>query len=99
MSRLIDADKFLERINRVFPCKDRDDTNIRRAVENGLRGCPTVNAIVIPDGATNGDMMVKLFPNLKYFVTQNDRLVTNIGCGSSFDREWWNAPFQKEVEE
>lgn len=46
-------------------------------------------ATVIPDDATNGNMIKALFPN-------NSRgfLVVNI------DRtDWWNAPYMKEVEE
>ena len=34
---LIDADEYQKKINSVFPCKDRDDTNIRRATEMGLK--------------------------------------------------------------
>ena len=43
--RYIDADKFQD--NRHFPCKSYEDSNIRRAVELGLEGAPTVPAIPI----------------------------------------------------
>ena len=48
----------------------------------------------IPDNATNGDVMISLYPNLKYTI-QNGRVVTTIGVASSFDLDWWNAPYQK----
>ena len=48
----------------------------------------------IPDNATNGDTIISLYPNLKYTI-QNNRVVTTIGLASSFDLDWWNAPYQK----
>ena len=52
------------------------------------------NGTPIPDNATNGDMQISLYPNLKYTI-QNGRVVTTIGVASSFDVDWWNAPYQK----
>ena len=40
--RLIDADEYQKKINSVFPCKDKDDTNIRRATELGLMSVSTI---------------------------------------------------------
>lgn len=51
--------------------------------------------IEIPEGATNGDMLISLYPNLKYTI-QNGRVITTIGVASSFDLEWWNSPYRKE---
>ena len=48
----------------------------------------------IPDNATNGDVLISLYPNLKYTI-QNGRVVTTIGVASSFDLDWWNSPYQK----
>ena len=50
--------------------------------------------IEIPDNTTNGDVLISLYPNLKYTI-QNGRVVTTIGVASSFDLDWWNAPYQK----
>ena len=52
------------------------------------------NGTPIPENATNGDMQISLYPNLKYTI-QNGRVVTTIGVASSFDVDWWNAPYQK----
>ena len=39
---MIDADEYQKKINSVFPCKDKDDTNIRRATELGLMSVSTI---------------------------------------------------------
>ena len=46
------------------------------------------------DGMTNGDMIISLYPNLKYTI-RNGRVLTTIGVASTFDIDWWNAPYQK----
>ena len=51
----------------------------------------------IPDNATNGDVLISLYPNLKYTI-QNGRVVTTIGVASSFDLDWWNAKYRAEME-
>ena len=43
--KLIDADEYYKEICRVFPCKYRDDENIRRATKIGLSNMPTVEAV------------------------------------------------------
>lgn len=40
------------------------------------------NGTLIPDNATNGDIIKALFPNEHDFETD-------------FDEEWWNAPYQQ----
>ena len=53
---------------------------------------PIHNAIIIPKGATNGDMIKAMFPN---------ELLTSItstlwwGDNMSFNKDWWNAPYRK----
>lgn len=65
-----------------------------------LIGEPTVNAIVIPDNVTNGDMIKAVFPNA---------MVYNAGIAMDvefledeehwFNKDWWNAPYKAESEE
>lgn len=57
-----------------------------------------VKAIPIPKGATNGDMIITLYPNIRYTI-QNGRVVTTIGVASSFDLDWWNALYKPERKE
>ena len=59
-----------------------------------VQDAPTVPAIPIPKRATNGDMIISMYPNLKYSI-HNNRLVTNIGVASSFDLDWWNALYKR----
>lgn len=40
--KLIDADAYKAEIDRVFPCKDKDDTNIRKATDMALLSVPTI---------------------------------------------------------
>lgn len=40
--RLIDADAYKEKVFRIFPCSDRDDSNIRRATELCLGSAETI---------------------------------------------------------
>lgn len=62
---------------------------------------PTVNAIEIPDNATNGDVIKALFPDVK---THQSGGYT--GCLfrpsvmlEDTKSEWWNAPYKAESEE
>lgn len=48
--------------------------------------------IVVPKGATNGDMIKAMFPDV---VNSNMDLVDAFNNAKS----WWNAPYKKEVEE
>ena len=45
--------------------------------------------IILPDDATNGDVIRALFPNKEEF---------NAGDGAYFHAGWWNAPYKIEVE-
>ena len=48
---------------------------------------PIHNAIIIPKGATNGDMIKATFPDL---VNSNLDLVDVLNNA----RDWWNAPYR-----
>lgn len=65
---------------------------------------PTADAIPIPEGATNGDMIKAMFPDviiseseetlhLKYHTVNSDPLFF-----VQVSKRWWNAPYRK-VEE
>lgn len=57
-------------------------------LSNFINECEIVDAIPIPDGATNGDMLKAVFPDESTF---------NGGECLSFKKEWWDAPYKKEV--
>ena len=60
------------------------------------------NAIIIPEGATNGDVMKIMFTQMDYQernnVTLNIKGQTIEFAGMAL-KEWWNAPYKKEREE
>ena len=91
--RLIDADnyrsEFLDSSNREFnPMKMLDMQE-------------TVNAVVIPKGATNGDMVKSLFPDWKIEhirkMSGMNRYECNINTINriSFYDDWWNTEYKQ----
>lgn len=75
----------------------------KKSLGQCLDEVPTVNAIEIPDTATNGDVIKALFPDAPidtelytYYVTVKlDYHAQNDG-GLMFDKGWWNAPYKGE---
>lgn len=55
--------------------------------------------INISKDATNGEALCLLFPTMHYtLLPNNSRVVTTIGIASTFDKDWWNAPYKPESE-
>ncbi len=78
---------------------DTFDTNISMMcadVLNVLKNC-----IEIPEGATNGDMIKAMFPECcSNMGNLDNRIVVDfMGDLHTFNKDWWNAPYKKEVEE
>lgn len=70
---------------------------------------PTVKATPIPEGATNGNMFMTMFPNgdLHSKETEGDyweishpkKVSYEINYKDLwFDEDWWNAPYESKVE-
>ena len=59
--RLIDADK----LTRFFTVDTANQTYRFGTIKKQIENAETVQAILIPDNATNGDMMKLMFPNAK----------------------------------
>ncbi len=62
-----------------------------------------VDAIEIPQNATNGDMIKAIFPNAKVNVTKYSYVAevklpyhTKHDTGLLFDKDFWNAPYKGE---
>lgn len=68
------------------------DKAVQKAVEELKQ-----NNIWIPEGMTNGEVLQALFPNMKTEDTSVESLIgTDIDRGYVvFNRDWWNAPYQK----
>ena len=87
--RLINADKLKKELLE----NEWDDG----AIHDILDASPIVNAIPIPDNATNGDMIEAMFPNLKGREKAFEINVTvNKNPIGGFAVDWWNAPYGKE---
>ena len=89
--RLIDADELKKECRSVPDPRGRY-AELRIIEDYEIDDASTI--FEISDNATNGDVLISLYPNLKYTI-QNGRVVTTIGVASSFDLDWWDAPYQK----
>lgn len=90
MSRLIDAKKYERDLLKAY-----DDVSMEFDV---LDKQPTVDAIIIPKGATNGDVIKALFPNEKIIETRDTYMLcdTNGTVRIIVYKEVWNAPYKVE---
>lgn len=65
-------------------------------LDNILDNVPTVDAIPIPKGATNGDVIRTLFPKAEYLDCEVCiDVVFARNQENWFDKEWWNAPYKE----
>lgn len=67
-------------------------------LQGKIEGIPKV--VVIPDNATNGDMIKTMFPSIKIdFETYTKSEVVHFRDGDAeFSHDWWNAPYKVESE-
>lgn len=67
------------------------------AVANQIKG----NYIPIPDNATNGDVIKLMFPSdaKELDMSKSHLMYYGLDYIKEFRKEWWNAPYKKEVEE
>jgi hypothetical protein len=58
--------------------------------------------VIIPEGATNGDMIKVMFPNAIIEINELGSMVhvkyNNHTCWVNYELEWWNTPYKKEAE-
>lgn len=57
---------------------------------------PTINAIPIPEDATNGDVIKTILPFVE--VIENEHGVFINIQNVLLDKDWWNAPYKSESE-
>ena len=58
-----------------------------------INQCKIEDAIIIPEGATNGDVIKEMFPNATIEIKSN-LVTTNVDNGCLFSLGWWNAPYK-----
>ena len=79
---------------------DADDVDNHIVGSVNLSSCPTINAISIPEDATNGDVIKAMFPNGKIIKTEDGDcgyeiyLDDTYSFCSWFDGLWWNAKYK-----
>ena len=92
---IVISEKIEEYIKDYIPIGAGDNVfcypdEIARMIQNGTP---------IPDNATNGDVIKAFYPDAKYDTYFDFIAMTNhterIVFKSRFDRDWWNAPYQK----
>ena len=55
-----------------------------------------INAVVIPDDATNGDAIKALFPNIETFEPNKYEIAIKQNLGwLAFKKDWWNEPYKR----
>ena len=90
--RLIDADKFEAFVIRTNG--DEEFVNGVQYVLEKIDNAPTVDAVYIPENATNGDVIKALFPDYTYVGTcvldKNENILLH-----DINYNWWLAPYKE----
>ena len=91
--RLINADELTD-VYTIY-----DDYGDKHTVidASDITGAPTINAIVIPKNATNGDMIKAMFSNTESRLDENTGIMLikwEDGTCKTFKEHWWNAPYK-----
>lgn len=73
---------------------DADDVDNHIVGSVNLSGCPTINAILIPEDATNGDVIKMILPFVE--VIENEHGVFINIQNVLLDKDWWNAKYKVE---
>lgn len=99
--RLIDADELLtdRRKTKYYHLPNKDIAVPIIDIEHAH----TINAIPIPDGATNGDMIKAMFPNAQIDYHEKSDLVDEYvtvflkDCDTcqDYSYDWWNTPYER----
>lgn len=92
--RLIDADELSNRLMNRWETADQNKEKLVRhlmveVVTPIVVGTPTVQAVPIPDNATNGDVLKAFFSNIN-----RDYDVKHKMGQILFTHEWWNMPYE-----
>ena len=96
MQRLIDADRFIEKVNkdRQHECYMHSWTanDVLKRLDSYY--APTV--LTIPDNPTNGNMIEALFPNCVLDSNFGGAVITSINGETQYWRmKWWNSPYKR----
>ena len=87
MYNFIKFDNVIDELAKV-PMEERTYTKANEVVIN----MELVDAIPIPAGATNGDMIKAMFPNIKWWINTDRQIFAESG---TLNLDWWNAPYKR----
>lgn len=106
--KLIDENKIMTKLSHTEPVFGEDGTKERyrymqwMADTNAIKELKPERAIPIPDGATNGDMILTTFPEIGFYETVYVCGIAYVRVefkGLSdievFNLEWWNTPYRE----
>ena len=97
--RLIDGNALqIEMMDRGV---DHIQTDDLAEINQIIDAAPTIDAVILPKGATNGDMIKTMFSNVE-IKEKNNVYEVYFGVGTAiqfFNHQWWNAPYKAESEE
>lgn len=102
--RLIDADKLDECLQSMADLEWNKQVGSSKGLEDAIDiiyDTPTVNAIVIPEGATNGDVIKAMFPDAE-IEKWNEYSTVRVWFGTEdtkFTMDWWNTLYKTESED
>lgn len=85
MSRLIDADK-------LYPDRMTNKGTVAIS-QSQIAKAPTVQAVPIPENATNGDVIKAMFPNIIRTGTILSDKRENI-IATNINLNWWDLPYK-----
>ena len=84
---------------------DENDYDELVAFADTMASIPEFDAVPIPNNATNGDMIMAMFPHIKvrnsyytYCVEVKLDYHSQHDTGLLFDKKWWNTPYKAESE-
>lgn len=95
MGRLVDCDKVFNAIQITTDNFGVVKHVVESNMQTMLSKIPTVRAIRIPEGATNGDMVEKIFGKDVYCTLI--RMMYSSCCEKL--KDWWDSPYKKEGEQ
>ena len=100
--RLIDLDdveKKLQRLSyRIFDKRGIEYEDLYELLKNA----PPIDAIPIPKGATNGDMIKAMFCDARIWQSDSYHMAVEFKdalCIKLFEIKWWNAPYKENINE
>ena len=92
--RQVEIERIITNLNIIAPKNPRSDWG-RIQKKDIDEACNVLRkAIIVPDNATNKDMILLIFPNLKYNEDDYFNVVHIDGLGT-ISLDWWKAPYKK----